>query len=55
MVNMKMTAPMIGDLRRFTYPCLEAQLKMGANSIFVQLKAFDIQVEYISGILGPIS
>ena len=41
---MKMISPMSGDLRCTTYNAIEAQLKMGATNIFVQLKAYDIQV-----------
>ena len=44
MANMKMISPVTGDLRCTTYNAVEAQLKMGANNIFVQLKAYDIQV-----------
>jgi len=44
--SMKMSSPMVGDLRYSSHPAVEAQLKLGANSIFVQLKAFDIQVGF---------
>ena len=44
MANMKMISPVPGDLRCTTYNAIEAQLKMGANNVFVQLKAYDIQV-----------
>ena len=44
MVKMKMISPVPGDLRCTTYHAIQAQLKMGANNIFVQLRAYDIQV-----------
>ena len=44
MTNMKMISPTPGDLRCTTYNAIQAQLKMGANNIFVQLQAYDIQV-----------
>ena len=44
MVKMKMISPVPGDLRCTSYNAIQAQLKMGANNIFVQLRAYDIQV-----------
>ena len=44
MVKMKMISPVPGDLRCTAYNAIQAQLKMGANNIFVQLRAYDIQV-----------
>ena len=44
MVKMKMISPVPGELRCTSYNAIQAQLKMGANNIFVQLRAYDIQV-----------